>query len=226
MKNQVSITLMLAGILFSSCLLISNIISSKIIMIGLWAVPAGVLIFPLSYIINDVITEVWGFRKARLVIWTGFAMNLLAVLFYSLSAVWPAAPFWQNQEAFATVLGSTPRIAAASLAAYLAGSFINAVVMSKFKLLTRGKSFSLRAILSTLLGESADSAIFITVAFAGFIPARQLLIMVAMQAAVKTIFEIVLLPATILIVRYIKKVEQTDTFDVDVSYNPFKIGQI
>ncbi len=226
MKNQVSITLMLAGILFSSCLLISNIISSKIIMIGLWAVPAGVLIFPLSYIINDVITEVWGFRKARLVIWTGFAMNLLAVLFYSLSAVWPAAPFWQNQEAFATVLGSTPRIAAASLAAYLAGSFINAVVMSKFKLLTRGKSFSLRAILSTLLGESADSAIFITVAFAGFIPARQLLIMVGMQAAVKTIFEIVLLPATILIVRYIKKVEQTDTFDVDVSYNPFKIGQI
>lgn len=217
---------MLAGILFSSCLLISNIISSKIIMIGLWAVPAGVLIFPLSYIINDVITEVWGFRKARLVIWTGFAMNLLAVLFYSLSAVWPAAPFWQNQEAFATVLGSTPRIAAASLAAYLAGSFINAVVMSKFKLLTRGKSFSLRAILSTLLGESADSAIFITVAFAGFIPARQLLIMVGMQAAVKTIFEIVLLPATILIVRYIKKVEQTDTFDVDVSYNPFKIGQI
>jgi hypothetical protein len=226
MKNQVSITFMMAGILFTTCLLVSNIIASKIILIGSWAVPAGVLIFPLSYILNDVITEIWGFRKARLIIWTGFAMNLLAVIFYTLSVSWPPAPFWQNQDAFAIVLQSTPRIAAASLVAYLTGSFINAYVMSKFKLMTRGKSFSLRAIVSTLLGETADAAIFITVAFAGIIPLEQLGLMILMQATVKTLFELILLPLTIFVVGTIKKAEHTDTFDQDVSYNPFKIGQL
>ena len=108
------------------------------------------MIFPISYIINDVVAEVWGYRKARLIIWTGFLMNLFAVLFYTLSVNWPAAPFWQNQDAFANILSSTPRIAIASLLAYLVGSFINAFVMSKVKILSKGKNFSFRAILSTL----------------------------------------------------------------------------
>lgn len=226
MKQKVSIAFFLAGVLFTSCLLISNLISSKIIAIGSWFVPAGVMIFPISYIINDVVAEVWGYRKARLIIWTGFLMNLFAVLFYTLSVQWPAAPFWQNQEAFANVLSSTPRIAIASLMAYLVGSFINAYVMSRVKILTKGRNFSFRAILSTLFGEGADSAIFITVAFAGIIPLSQLPMMILTQAVIKTLFEIVLLPVTIWVVKRIKRVDNVDTFDVGVSYNPFKIGDI
>ena len=130
MKRSVSVLFMLSGILFAICLLISNILATKIILIGSWAAPAGVLIFPIAYIINDVIVEVWGYRKARLIIWSGFAVNILAVLFFSLAIVIPAAPFWHNQEAFNSILGSTPRIIFASLMAYLTGSFLNAIVMS------------------------------------------------------------------------------------------------
>lgn len=226
MKHKVSIAFFLAGVLFTSCLLISNLISSKIIAIGNWYVPAGVMIFPISYIINDVVAEVWGYRKARLIIWTGFLMNLFAVLFYTLSVQWPAAPFWQNQDAFANILSSTPRIAAASLVAYLVGSFINAYVMSRVKIISKGRNFSFRAILSTLFGEGADSAIFITVAFAGILPWSQLPMMIVTQAIIKTVFEIILLPLTIYVVKLIKRVDNIDTFDVGVSYNPFNIKDI
>lgn len=226
MNKKVSITFMLAGILFTTCLLISNLISSKIISIGTLSVPAGVIIFPLAYILNDVITEVWGFGKARLIIWSGFAMNLIAVIFYTLAVQWPAASFWSGQESFSSVLGSTPRIAIASLTAYLFGSFVNAYIMSKFKLMTKGKGFTLRAIVSTLAGEGIDSLVFITIAFVGIIPVNQLIIMVVIQAAVKTVFEIVVLPLTIMIVNRIKTIEDTDAFDVNISYNPFKVNQI
>lgn len=226
MKNKVSVLFMLAGILFAASLLISNIIASKIMMLGPWAVPAGVLVFPLAYILNDVITEVWGFSKARLIIWTGFAVNLLAVFFFSIGIVMPAAPFYEGQDAFATVLGNTPRIVAASLLAYLAGSFLNAWVMSRFKVMSRGKGFSARAIVSTLLGEGVDSAIFITVAFAGIVPFNALLTMILTQALVKTTFEIIVLPVTILTVKKVKKTEGTDTFDFSVSYNPFTLKGI
>ena len=226
MKKQVSVLFMLAGILFASCLLISNIISSKIMIIGQWTVPVGVLVFPLSYIINDVIAEVWGYRKARLIIWSGFAVNLLAVFFFSLSIAMPAAPFYQNQEAFSTVLGNTPRLVAASLMAYLVGSFLNAFIMSRFKVMTEGKGFSIRAVVSTLAGEGADSLIFITVAFAGIFPFEALMTMVLTQALVKTAYEIAVLPLTIVVVRKIKKIEETDTFDYMVSYNPFKLGEM
>lgn len=217
---------MLAGILFTTCLLVSNLISSKIISIGPLSVPAGVIIFPLAYILNDVITEVWGFGKARLIIWSGFAMNLIAVIFYTLAVQWPAASFWNGQESFSAVLGSTPRIAIASLTAYLFGSFVNAFIMSKFKLMTKGKGFTLRAIVSTLAGEGIDSLVFITIAFVGIIPVNQLIVMVALQAAVKTVFEIVVLPLTVVIVNRIKTIEETDAFDVNISYNPFKVNQI
>ena len=226
MKKQVSVLFMLAGILFASCLLISNIISSKIMIIGQWTVPVGVLVFPLSYIINDVIAEVWGYRKARLIIWSGFAVNLLAVFFFSLSIAMPAAPFYQNQEAFSTVLGNTPRLVAASLMAYLVGSFLNAFIMSRFKVMTKGNGFSIRAVVSTLAGEGADSLIFITVAFAGIFPFEALMTMVLTQALVKTAYEIAVLPLTIVVVRKIKKIEETDTFDYTVSYNPFKLGEM
>lgn len=226
MKNKVSVLFMLAGILFAATLLISNIIASKIMMLGPWAVPAGVLVFPLAYILNDVITEVWGFSRARLIIWTGFAVNLLAIFFFSLGIIVPSAPFWDGQEAFATVLGNTPRIVGASMLAYLAGSFLNAWVMSRFKVITRGKGFSGRALFSTIIGESVDSAIFITVAFAGTVPFNFLLTMVLTQALVKTTFEIIVLPITAWTVKKIKKAEGIDTFDFSVSYNPFSLKGI
>lgn len=226
MKKTVSVLFMFAGILFAICLLISNILATKIILIGSWAAPAGVLIFPIAYIINDVIVEVWGFQKARLIIWSGFAVNILAVLFFTLALVVPAAPFWKNQEAFATILGSTPRIIAASLLAYLTGSFLNAFVMSKVKILMKGKDFSVRAILSTLVGEAADSFIFITIAFAGNLPFNVLIGMIFTQACIKTVYEIVILPFTIIVVKWVKKVEGVDAYDESISYNPFSINQI
>lgn len=226
MKNKVSVLFMLAGILFAACLLVSNILASKIMMVGPWSAPAGVLVFPLAYIINDVIAEVWGYRKARLIIWAGFGVNLLAVLFFSLGIVATPAPFFGSQEAFATVLGNTPRIVAASLLAYLVGSFLNAYIMSRFKVLTRGKGFSVRAIVSTLVGEGADSLIFITVAFAGIFPAGVLFTMVLTQAIIKTVYEIAVLPLTVWVVGKVKKLEGEDVFDDAVSYNPFKLSEV
>ena len=226
MKRTVSVLFMFAGILFAICLLISNILATKIILIGSWAAPAGVLIFPIAYIINDVIVEVWGYQKARLIIWSGFAVNLLAAIFFTLAIVVPAAPFWQNQAAFSTILGSTPRIIIASLLAYLTGSFLNAFVMSKVKILMKGKDFSVRAILSTLVGEAADSFIFIIIAFAGNLPFNILIGMIFTQATIKTVYEIVILPFTIVVVKWVKKVEGVDTFDESISYNPFSINQI
>ena len=226
MKTQVSTTYMFAGILFAACLLISNILAIKIIMIGPWAAPAGVLIFPVSYIIGDVVTEVWGFRKARLIIWAGFAVNLIAILFYSLSISIPSAPFWINQNAYATVLQYSPRIALASIVAYLFGSFINAYVMSRVKVLTSGKSFSLRAVVSTIAGEGIDSMIFMSVAFIGLIPGKNLMVMIGTQATLKIVYEIIVLPFTILVVKWLKKQERIDTYDTEISYNPFKISEI
>ena len=226
MKTQVSTTFMFAGILFAACLLISNILAVKIIMIGPWAAPAGVLIFPISYIIGDVVAEVWGYQKARLIIWAGFAVNLIAILFYSLSIVIPAAPFWTNQDAYATVLQYSPRIALASIVAYLFGSFINAYVMSRVKVLTAGKNFSMRAVVSTIAGEGIDSVIFMSIAFIGIIPGHSLLVMIGTQASLKIIYEIIVLPLTVVIVKWLKKQEGIDTFDTDISYNPFKVSEI
>jgi uncharacterized integral membrane protein (TIGR00697 family) len=226
MKKEVSVLFMLAGILFATCLLISNILATKVLMIGPWAAPAGVIIFPLAYILNDVITEVWGFRKARLIIWTGFAVNVIAVLFFTAAIAIPGAPFWQNQEAFSSVLGNTPRIVLASLTAYLIGSFLNAFVMSRMKVATMGKGFGIRAILSTLVGETADSLIFIGIAFAGVFPFEVLVNMILAQALMKTFYEIIILPVTIIAVKFVKQVERIDTFDQNLSYNLFRLKEI
>ncbi|MCE1198565.1 MAG: queuosine precursor transporter [Marinilabiliales bacterium] len=226
MKKNVSVLFMLAGILFAVNLLIANILAVKIISVGTWAAPAGILIFPIAYILNDIIVEVWGYQKARLIIWTGFAANLLAALFFSLAVVWPAASFWQNQSAFATIIGNTPRIVVASLLAYLVGSFLNAIVMSRIKVMMKGKEFSVRAILSTLVGESADSLVFITIAFAGSVPWKILAGMVLTQAILKTLYEIVILPLTIIVVKWVKRVEGVDVIDHNISYNPFLLHKI
>jgi uncharacterized integral membrane protein (TIGR00697 family) len=226
MKKQVSLPFMIAGILFTTCLLLSNILAVKIISIGPWAAPSGILVFPLAYIINDIIAEVWGYRKARLIIWSGFAMNLLAILLFLLAIHLPAAAFWTNQDAFSFVLGSTPRIIAGSLTAYLVGSFLNAWVLSRMKVASQGRNFGIRAIVSTLAGESADSFLFITIAFAGIYTWYNIFWMMVTQALLKTLYEIIILPVTTWIVKKIKRSVGEDVFDVKLSYNPFRFGEL
>ena len=226
MKNKVSVPFMLLGILFCVCLVASNLLETKVVQLWGITATAGLIVFPISYIINDCIAEVWGFKKARLIIWSGFAMNFLVIGFAQLAVMLPAAPFWEGEEGFNFVFGMAPRIAVASLTAFLVGSFLNAYVMSKMKVASNGKHFSLRAILSTLVGESADSLIFFPIAFGGLIPVNELLIMVATQAVLKSLYEVIILPVTIYVVKYIKKVDGSDVYDEHISYNVLKITDI
>ena len=226
MKEKVSVPFMLLGILFNVCLIAANLLETKVIQIGSLTVTAGLLVFPISYIINDCIAEVWGFKKARLIIWSGFAMNFFVVALGLIAVAIPAAPFWEGEEHFNFVFGIAPRIVAASLMAFLVGSFLNAYVMSKMKVASRGRHFSARAILSTLAGETADSLIFFPVAFGGIIAWRELLIMMCIQIILKSMYEVIILPVTIRVVKAIKKIDGSDVYDTDISYNVLKVRDI
>ncbi|ASM67313.1 queuosine precursor transporter [Bacteroides caccae] len=226
MKEKVSVPFMLLGILFNVCLIAANLLETKVIQIGSLTVTAGLLVFPISYIINDCIAEVWGFKKARLIIWSGFAMNFFVVALGLIAVAIPAAPFWEGEEHFDFVFGMAPRIVAASLMAFLVGSFLNAYVMSKMKVASRGRHFSARAILSTLVGETADSLIFFPVAFGGIIAWRELLIMMCIQIILKSMYEVIILPVTIRVVKAIKKIDGSDVYDTDISYNVLKVRDI
>ena len=224
MKEKVSVPFMLLGILFNVCLIAANLLETKVIQIG--SLTAGLLVFPISYIINDCIAEVWGFKKARLIIWSGFAMNFFVVALGLIAVAIPAAPFWEGEEHFDFVFGMAPRIVAARLMAFLVGSFLNAYVMSKMKVASRGRHFSARAILSTLAGETADSLIFFPVAFGGIIAWRELLIMMCIQIILKSMYEVIILPVTIRVVKAIKKIDGSDVYDTDISYNVLKVKDI
>ena len=226
MKKQVSVAFMVFGLLFTVCLIISNIVSQKLISIWGIETTAGIFIFPISYIINDVIAEVWGYRKVRLIIWNGFLMNFLAVAVFRL-AIWaPGSIHFGNQSAFALILGNTERIVVASFIAFLFGSFMNAYVMSKMKIMQHGRGFSIRAVASTIVGEGADSLVFFTIAFMGIIPQHAILIMILTQTALKTGYEILALPVTNLVVKWVKRKEQTDVYDHGISYNPIKLKDL
>lgn len=226
MQKTVTVPFMLLGILFNVCLIAANLLETKVIQIGNITATAGLIVFPISYIINDCIAEVWGFKKARLIIWSGFAMNFMVVAFGQVAVSLPAAPFWEGEEGFNFVFGLAPRIAIASLMAFLVGSFLNAYVMSKMKVASKGKNFSARAIFSTVIGESADSLIFFPIAFGGLIPTKELLIMIGTQAVLKTLYEIIVLPVTIQVVKYIKKIDGNDVYDMEINYNVLKIKDL
>ena len=168
----------------------------------------------------------WGFRKARLVIWLGFFMNFLFVLFGLAAVALPAATYWTGQEGFRAIFGLAPRIAAASFLAFLVGSFLNAYVMSRMKILQGGRGFSLRAIVSTLVGEGADSLIFFPLALGGVVPWHVLPAMMLTQVVLKTAYELVALPVTVRVVRWMKRVEGEDAYDRDISYNVLKFFDI
>ena len=223
MKKQVSLTFMLAGLLFTVCLVTANIVEQKLIRLGPLEATAGLLIFPVSYIVNDLIAEVWGYRKARLVIWYGFFLNFLAVAIFQLSIRLPASANFPHADAFELVLGNTLRITSASFVAFLTGSFLNAYIMSRMKIRQQGRHFSIRAVVSTLVGEGADSLVFFFLAFYGVLPNGELLTLVLTQAALKTAYEILALPLTSYLVRKVKESEATDVYDDDIgSYHPLR----
>lgn len=217
---------MLLGILFNICLVASNLLGTKLIDVFGISVTGGLMIFPISYIINDCVAEVWGYRKARLLIWSGFFSNFFTVGVGLIAVAVPAAPFWEGEEHFNFVFGLAPRLAFASLMAYLVGSFLNAWVMSRMKIASKGERFSLRAICSTVVGETGDSLIFFPIAFGGLIGWKELFIMMVTQIILKTLYEIIVLPVTIRVVKKVKKMEETDVFDDNVSYNVLNVKDI
>lgn len=222
-KQQVSVLFMLFSILFCVCLISANILETKQISVLGISLTGGLIVFPVSYIINDCVCEVWGFRKARLLIWTGFAMNFFFVAMGAICDWIPGAPYWNNHEGFHAIFGLAPRVAAASFIAFIIGSFANAYVMSKMKIRDGGKHFSWRAILSTIAGESCDSVIFFPLALGGVIPTEELPKLMIWQVILKTVYEIIALPITIRIVKAMKKHEGEDVYDNGVNYSIWKI---
>ena len=212
--------------LFITTLLISNIIAVKLFALGPLVLPAGMVIFPISYIVGDVLTEVYGYARARQVIWLGFGCNLIAVLVIQVALALPPAPFWApNQAAYETILGFTPRLLVASFIAYLVGEFANSAVLARMKILTRGRYLWTRTIGSTFVGEGLDSAVFISIAFFGIMPHGELLPAIVTQWLFKTVYETLATPFTYVVVNFLKRVEGVDTYDHATPLNPFLVSE-
>lgn len=218
-KENVSVTFMLLGVTFCMCLILANLLATKQLQFGPINLTAGVLVFPISYVVNDCITEVWGYRRAKLIIWTGFVMNFAFVMLAWLADLIPGAPYWTNQEGFHALFGLAPRVALASFAAFLVGSLLNAYVMSRMKIRDKGRRFSLRAIASTVVGELSDSLVFFPIALGGIVPKENLALMIVSQVVAKTLYEVVMLPITIRVVDWLKRTEGVDVYDEDIHYS-------
>ncbi|MCI6080806.1 MAG: queuosine precursor transporter [Prevotella sp.] len=225
-KKQVSVLFMLFSMLFCVCLITANVLETKQMAFGPISITGGLIVFPVSYIINDCVCEVWGYRKTRLLIWLGFCMNVLFVMFGALCDAIPGASYWDNEAGFHAIFGLAPRIAAASFVAFVVGSFANAYVMSRMKVSSQGKNFSLRAIMSTIFGETADSLIFFPLALGGVVPTEELPVLILSQIVLKTLYEIIVLPITIQVVKYTKRHEGLDEYDKNINYNIFSINNI
>ena len=211
--------------LFVTCLITANITAVKLVSLYGVILPAAILIFPLSYIIGDVLTEVYGYRQARRVIWLGFFCNFIAVVAIWLGQILPAASFWDAQEAYKRILGYTPRLLFASFLAYLVGEFANAFVLAKMKIATGGRWLWLRTIGSTLVGQGLDSLVFITLAFVGTVPLAALILTIVTQWLAKSIYEAAVTPLTYAVVNFLKRKEGVDAYDYDTRFNPFLISK-
>ena len=209
--------------LFVTVLIISNIIAVKLVTIGPLVVTAAIVLFPVSYILADVLTEVYGYAVARRTIWIGFLCNLVAVLAIMAGGLIPAAPFWDGQDAYDAILGYSSRLLAASFVAYLGGEFLNAFVLAKLKLRTGGRHLWLRTIGSTLVGQAVDSAVFVVVAFAGVLPTEALLAAAVSQWAAKSLYEALATPLTYLVVGFLKRSEGIDHYDRQTRFNPLAL---
>lgn len=225
-QKGLSVVYVWLAVTFCVCLVASNLFVPRLWQVGKLPLQlsGAVIIFPVSYIINDLLTEVYGYRKAMLVIWMGFVLSGFVAVASQLVSWLPAPIYPENQEvatSFNRLFGLIPRTTVASLLAFIFGSQINSWVMSRMKVATKGKGFGWRAILSTVAGELSDSIIFYPLAFAGVMPAKAILSIILTQVTVKTLYEIVILPLTSLIARRLKRSEGIDTYDYNISYNPF-----
>lgn len=207
--------------LFVAVLLISNVASTKIVQFGPFTFDGGTLLFPISYIFGDILTEVYGYGRSRRVIWMGFFCAMLMALTLSVVGWLPAAEGWEGQEAYQAILGMTPRIVLASLIAYWAGEFSNSYVLARMKVLTRGRWLWSRTIGSTIVGEGVDTLLFVTIAFAGVLPGHLLFSIALSNYLFKTGLEILMTPATYQAVSFLKKAESEDFYDTDTDFNPF-----
>jgi len=211
--------------LFVAILLISNVASTKILKLGAFTFDGGTLLFPLSYVLCNILTEVYGFRKARKVIWTGFfSAALMAVTLMVVGALQPADE-WEHQEAYETILGLTPRIVLASLTAYFVGEFVNSFTLAKLKIFTGGRFLWTRTIGSTIIGQGLDTAIFISIAFAGVFPLSLLVSVFLSNYIFKIVFEIAATPVIYRVVGFLKRSEKVDVYDIDTDFNPFKLRE-
>jgi queuosine precursor transporter len=211
--------------LFITCLMTANITAVKLVQVFGLVVPAGIVIFPISYICGDVLTEVYGYRQARRVIWLGFCCNLLAVCAIWLGQRLPAASFWEGQAAYERILGYTPRLLMASFLAYLVGEFANSFMMAKLKITTRGRWLWLRTIGSTLVGQGLDSLLFVTLAFVGTIPVAGMATAIVTQWLVKTLYEAAVTPLTYAVVHFLKRREGVDVYDYNTRFNPLLVRE-
>ncbi|MAF85744.1 MAG: transporter [Dehalococcoidales bacterium] len=219
---NVSHRLVMITAIFVTVLITANIVGVKVVSFGNFILPAAVVLFPLSYIFGDILTEVYGYRWARKVIWLGFFCNLIFVLFAWVGQILPPAPLWEGQEAYESILGYTPRLLVASFSGYLAGEFVNSFILAKMKILTRGRWLWSRTIGSTIVGQGLDTLIFITAAYFGapfFVP-----VMILYHWLAKIIIETIATPFTYVVVNFLKKKEAIDTYDSETNFNPFLIS--
>lgn len=211
------------GALFVAVLLISNVASTKIVDLWKFTFDGGTLLFPLSYIFGDILTEVYGFRRSRRIIWLGLLSSGLMSLVFYLVQILPAPANWNNQEAFESILGVVPRIVLASLIAFFAGEFSNAFILSRLKVLTNGKYLWIRTISSTLVGQGIDTMLFCLIAFYGVLPDKLILSVILSNYLFKCGVEVIFTPITYLVTGLLKKRENNDPFDRHINYNPFGI---
>lgn len=218
---RVSNRLIVITAIFVTCLITANVIAVKIVSFGTIILPAAIFVFPISYIFGDVLTEVYGYRWARRVIWLSFICNLIFVFFAWVGQKLPPAPFWPYQPAYEQILGYTPRLLIASFCGYLAGEFANSFVLARMKIMTRGRWLWSRTISSTIVGQGLDTLLFITIAFIGtpsFVP-----VLILYHWLAKTLIEAIATPFTYAVVNYLKKEESIDTYDYKTNFNPFSI---
>lgn len=216
--------ILLVASLFTGTLIISNIVAVKISDFGGHYLDSGNIVFPVSYILGDVLTEVYGYRYARRIIWSAFIANAFAVLTIVAAGELPAAPFWEDQAAYDAILGQAWRIVAASFVAFLAGEFSNSIVLSRLKLITNGRFLWLRTISSTVVGQGLDSVLFVMIAFAGTgVP--ELHVLIWETWVFKVAFEVLATPLTYAIVTFLKRAENLDTYDEKIDLNPIAVWQ-
>lgn len=206
---------------FVTALLVSNVASSKITAIGPFTFDAGTLLFPITYIFGDILTEVYGYGRSRRVIWLGFGCNILMAVTFVVVGMIPSAPYWQHQDAYQVILGITPRIVAASLIAYFAGEFSNSFILAKLKIVTKGRYLWTRTIGSTVVGELLDTLLFAVIAFWGVMTTADLAVLVVSNYVFKVGVEVLFTPLTYWVVGKLKKAEKEDYYDYKTNFNPF-----